>query len=395
MDAKERVLKEINHEEPDKIPSFEASIDNLSIYRHYGAKYIFQGAGKGLKMMYYLCWGSNKLLTKILVNMSKKKSAIRRGIKPVIELYAKIGIDLCVVPLCLYPIRYFKTGYIDEFARKFEFKKNPADNMDISYYMGGTLKDFEDYEAFPPLDPDNPTREKAYRIAKDFEKKYNDRIYIAPSIFGMMEPTWEAFGLENFSRLLAKPKQVKKIFDDRGQFAVDLVKRVIEWGEDGAILVYDDYGYKAGLFMSPRNYRKYVFPWLKRICDEAHKGGLKVMLHSCGDDYLIFKDIIDAGVDAIHPIEPTTANPDYDIFKLNEQYGDKICFIGNVSPQDLSDKNPNYIKEYTTKLIKNIAPGGGFILSSGHSINPAVKLENFLAMREILEKYGAYPIRIN
>ncbi|MHA1440011.1 MAG: uroporphyrinogen decarboxylase family protein, partial [Promethearchaeota archaeon] len=65
-----------------------------------------------------------------------------------------------------------------------------------------------------------------------------------------------------------------------------------------------------------------------------------------------------------------------------------------VSPQDLSDKNPDDIREYTKRLIKEVAPGGGFILSSGHSINPAVKLENYLAMREIAEKYGKYPIKI-
>ncbi|TFG25626.1 MAG: hypothetical protein EU533_00910 [Promethearchaeota archaeon] len=52
------------------------------------------------------------------------------------------------------------------------------------------------------------------------------------------------------------------------------------------------------------------------------------------------------------------------------------------------------MEEYVKKLIKTRAPGGGFILSSGHSINPAIKLENFLAMHETLKKYGKYPIQI-
>ena len=147
--------------------------------------------------------------------------------------------------------------------------------------------------------------------------------------------------------------------------------------------------------MSPRSYRSYVLPWVEQICKTAHKAGIKVILHSCGDIYPIFEDIIKIGVDAINPIEPTTANPEYDIFKLKEKYGDKMCFIGNVSPQDLSDKDPDTIRDYTKKLIKHIAPGGGFILSSGHSINPAVKLENFLAMRETLDKFGKYPIQID
>jgi len=42
-----------------------------------------------------------------------------------------------------------------------------------------------------------------------------------------------------------------------------------------------------------------------------------------------------------------------------------------------------------------VAPGGGYILSTGHSINPAVKLENYLAMQDAYKKYGQYPIKID
>ncbi len=120
-----------------------------------------------------------------------------------------------------------------------------------------------------------------------------------------------------------------------------------------------------------------------------------MLLHSCGDIFQLFESIINLGVDGIHPIEPTTTNLKYNIFELYEKFADKICFIGNVSPQDLADKSSNFIETYTKKLIKKLAPGGGFILSSGHSINPSVKLHNYLAMNETLKKYGTYPISIN
>ena len=168
----------------------------------------------------------------------------------------------------------------------------------------------------------------------------------------------------------------------------------IDWGETEAILIMDDYGYKSGLLMSPKNYRTYVMPWLKESCKIAHKGGLKVILHSCGDISELLDDIVKVGVDAIHPIEPTTANPKYNIFELYEKFSNKITFIGNVSPQDLADKEPEFIEDYTKNLLKKLAPGGGFILSSGHSINPSVKLENYLAMHNTLKKYGTYPIKL-
>jgi len=396
MDAKERIIKTTNHEIPDKIPSFELSIDNLEICEHYDARYPFQGGCGGRKFFYYLCWGNTKVLTRVFNYFAKKKATIKMAIKPIISLFLKIGIDTTCIPVGMFPVQYSKTGYVDEFAKRFEFKKNPNDGMDMAYYMEGVLKDFEDYEAFyneHPLDPDDPMRETTYKLSKKLEEKAEGKIYLMPSLMGMMESTWEGFGLEKFSLMLARPKNIKKVFDDRGKFAVEMVKRIVEWGETGPILVYDDYGYKTGLFMSPRNYRKYVFPWMERICDTAHKGGLKVMLHSCGDIIQIFEDLIKAGVDGFHPIEATTANPDYDIFKLKEKYGDKVTFIGNVSPQDLADSPPEDIRDYTKKLIEKVAPGGGYIFSSGHSINPAVKLENYLTMRETLEKYGTYPIK--
>ncbi|MHA1491770.1 MAG: uroporphyrinogen decarboxylase family protein [Promethearchaeota archaeon] len=391
MNAKERVLKTINHEEPDRVPTFEISIDNLTIYNHFGLKYGYQGSGALLKALYYLLLGNKKLLTKLATKLSKVVDTV----KPGLDLYKKIGIDLSCIWLGYLPIFFQKEGIIDDTGRILHFKKNPSDNMDVLYYIGGSFKSFEDYEAFPPLDPDSSIRKEFFDVAKEMERQSNGEIYIMPAIFGLMESTWQAFGMENFSRLLTHPKQIKKVFDDRGKFGVEMVKRIIDWGETGPVLIGDDYGYKNGLLMSPRNYQKYVLPWIKRICNTAHKGGLKVVLHSCGDIYKLFENIIECGVDAIHPLEPTTANPEYDIFKLNRKYGDKITFVGNVSPQDLADKEPEYISNHVKKLIKEIAPGGGFILSSGHSINPAVKLKNFLAMQEMVKKYGEYPININ
>lgn len=392
MDAITRIRKTIGHEEPDRIPSFEAGIDNIEIRNYFGENYFLESAVSMQNLLYNLLFGNLKLLNRILSRAGNSNYAAKIAVKKGARLYKKIGLDMYSAPLCLLPKQYIKGGFIDEFGRNMLYKTNPSDGMNMLYFMGGKIENFNQYLEFPKPDPDNPVREKIYKSSKEVEKEYNNDLYLLPSISGMMEVTWEGFGLENFSKLLSHPSDAKHVFDDRGQFALEMVKRIIEWGEETAVLLYDDYGYKKGLFMSPKNYREYVIPWLTRICDTAHKGGLKVILHSCGDDYKLLDDIVNAGVDALHPIEPTTANPEYNIFRLKEKYGDKLCFVGNVSPQDLSDKEPAYIKSYTRELIKKIGPGGGFILSSGHSINPAVKLENFLAMRETLAKHGSYPI---
>ena len=86
--------------------------------------------------------------------------------------------------------------------------------------------------------------------------------------------------------------------------------------------------------------------------------------------------------------------PEYDIFKLNEKYGDQITLVGNISPVMLAVGTTDEIKEYSKKLIRELAPGGGYIFSSGHSINPAITVDRWEAVMEIREKYGSYPIDV-
>ncbi len=397
MNARERILKALNHEESDRVPSYEMEIDNFDVCHHFGEEYVYTGIAKTIKDTYEISNRDTEVLTQTILKATESRGFLKNTFKKQFGLYDKIGIDLFAVPITGYIMmlsRVDQTSFTDEYDRIFDLKENPEDGLELFYYRGGTCKTFKDYQSAPQPDPDNPRRKKYFTAMKKAEKEFEGRVYAAPALWSTFEATWETFGFTDFCKLLKRPKQVQKVFDDRGKFLVEVLKRYIEWGEESVVFVLDDYGYKSGLMISPRDYNKYVIPWLNKICNIAHKAGLKVVLHSCGDIYKILDDLINAGIDGLHPIEPTTANPEYDIFKLNEKYGDKITFIGNVSPQDLADKKPEFIKEYTKKLIKELAPGGGFILSSGHSINPAVKLENYLAMQDTLKKYGKYPIKL-
>ena len=80
MNAKERVLKALNHEEPDRIPTSEGTFDNLEIVEHYGEKYVFQGIGKILKLLYFLNFKSERRMTKFLSRWAQKKFIIRKCI---------------------------------------------------------------------------------------------------------------------------------------------------------------------------------------------------------------------------------------------------------------------------------------------------------------------------
>jgi len=380
------VLKALNHEEPDRVPAFESAFTNNTIMEHYGVP-AGGGLTGGLNAIKYLPFKDR------IANwaVSNQKFLVK-GYTDNYEFLRRVKIDIGISLVTHTQRKIIKGGIIDEFGRIMKFEEYEGDGTVISAYHGGYLKSFEDYESWKRPDPHEPRRLAAYLAGKEVQEQMNNEILSVPAIGGMMEPSWEAFGFERFSRILGHPKQAKKVFDDNGELALELTKILADHGAE-LILIWDDYGFKNGPFMSPKSFQTYVFPWLKRICDEAHKRGSKILLHSDGDLMLLFEDIIDCGVDALNPIEPTTANPEYDIFKLKEKYGDKITFVGNISPVMLAEGTISEIEEYSKRLIHELAPGGGYIFSSGHSINPAITVDRWEAVMRVREKYGTYPIQ--
>ena len=387
MDAPTRVMKTLNHEEPDRVPAYEAFTNN-AIMNHYGIP-TSHGVGNTFKVLSYLPF-KDRIASWAVSN----KNFFVKGYTENYEFLRRTKVDIGICLFTHFQKKVIPGGLIDEFGRIIKFETYEEDGTVISAYHGGYFKNFEEYEIWERPDPQDPKRLASYHAGKEVQASMNNEVLAVPTINGLLEPSWEAFGFERFSRLLRHPKQAKKVFDDHGKLAVELTKIL---GDEGAelIMVLDDYGFKNGPFMSPKNFQTYVFPWLKRICDEAHKRGTKILLHSDGDLMLLFDDILNCGIDAINPIEPSTANPDYDIFKLNEKYGDKITFVGNISPIMLAEGTISEIENYTKKLIQELAPGGGYIFASGHSIPPTVTIDRWEAVMRMREKYGNYPIQIS
>lgn len=384
MDAPTRVITTLNHEEPDKVPYFESGFTNNALMRHFGITPMNRGP-----------------LLNLLKLMPFRNTIVRRGFTSKIyqaidmlhiaKLCKAASIDIMLTTSSLYPRKIVKDGFIDEFGRHMHFEYY-KDGTEILGYLGGYFKNFEAYQSWEQPDPNWDARLNGFLAGVNAQKKFDNYVLAIGVITGMMEVTWEGFGFETFSRLLVKRKEIKTIFDDRGNFTNEVVKILAEQGAK-VVLIFDDMGFKNGLFMSRKDYRAYVFPWLKQICQTAHERDCKILLHSDGDISDILEDLVDdCKIDALNPIEPMTANPNYNIFKIKERFGDRLTLVGNVSPVMLATGTVPEIEAYTKRLMQECAPGGGYILASGHSINPAVTFDRWQAMLATRDKYGVYPI---
>jgi uroporphyrinogen decarboxylase len=142
--------------------------------------------------------------------------------------------------------------------------------------------------------------------------------------------------------------------------------------------------------MSPQHFRQFVLPYLKRSIDAAHDEGVPFIKHTDGNIWAILDDLVQAGIDALDPIEPAAG---MDIGEVKAKYGDRIAVIGNVDCSFVLTRGTvEEVEEAVKETIAKASPGGGHILASSNSIHPAVKPENYKAMVEAARKFGRYPI---
>ena len=145
------------------------------------------------------------------------------------------------------------------------------------------------------------------------------------------------------------------------------------------IALSDDYGTQKAMLISPDAWRRFVRPRLAGIFAMAKVAGRTVFLHSCGNVRPIVPDLIDLGLDILHPIQPEAM----DILDLKRTFGRDLTFCGGLGTQDLLvHATPAQIHREVTRLRDEMGRGGGYILEPGITIQADVPLANILALVE-------------
>lgn len=153
-------------------------------------------------------------------------------------------------------------------------------------------------------------------------------------------------------------------------------KRAADAGADG-VWAGDDLGTQRSLFMSPEMFRNIYKPYYKKLADSLHENGLDFWLHTCGNVTEIMEDLIEVGVDAVHPIQAGTMDDEY----IARKYGGRIAFwIGMDVQQLLPFGTPEEVREGCGRRLQTfLRPDGGLILAAGNAIMPETPLENIKA----------------
>jgi len=97
------------------------------------------------------------------------------------------------------------------------------------------------------------------------------------------------------------------------------------------------------------------------------------------------------GVDIVQPLQANAARNE-NAARLKSKFGDRMVFHGNTNNQGGFHKSKNEVIADALYRIRHLAPGGGYIFSSGHNIQANMPPENILALFDTAKEYGTYPI---
>ena len=345
MNSRERVIAALERREPDRVPFFECVIDHR----------VMDALLPGCDYFQFNDWIG-------LDNASQNRSSWSRDNVDFIDEEKGLFRD--------------KWGVI----RAFGPESTPVP-------LEGPIKTPEDLDNYQPPDPNAddvlggmPEVIQRYRGKKAVTAICRDAFFNPAFLRGTQQFLMD---------MIDNPKLVHGLIDVALSYDIPAMQRMVAAGMD-VVVFGDDYADKNSTLMSPKHFKQYILPGLKRCVDAAHEAGAYVVKHTDGNIMAIIDMIVETGIDALNPLEPQAG---MDIGLIKEKYGDRIALIGNIDCGYILSQAPvEEVREVTRRTIQTAAPGGGYCLSSSNSIHSSVKPENLKAMVDTLREFGEYPI---
>ncbi|MFW6181509.1 MAG: uroporphyrinogen decarboxylase family protein, partial [Spirochaetota bacterium] len=256
---------------------------------------------------------------------------------------------------------------------------------------GATMADLRRYR-FP--DPADPARFEG--LAERAAGLYEDTGYalVGGTLPCLFYHGWVLRGMEQFMvDLLADPAFAGELMDRITDWHLAFMDRYLD--AVGPYISYqwvgDDWGVQHGQLISTAMFREVVAPRFERIIGFIKsRTAARVCYHTCGSTAWVIQDLIDLGVDIVHPLQ---ANADgNDPVSLKREFGGRIVFHGNTDNQGVFHRSAEEVTADALYRLRHLAPGGGYIFSSGHNIQANMPPENILALYAAAREYGTYPI---
>ena len=226
------------------------------------------------------------------------------------------------------------------------------------------------------------------RLARDYPRWRREGHWIEGHFWFGFDITHSWFvGTERIlMALVEEPDWCREMFETELDMCIAHFDMLWEAGYTvDAIFWPDDMGYKFNQFFSLTTYRELIKPVHRRAVEWAHAKGIPVRLHSCGDIRPFIPEFIDIGIDCLHPLEVKAG---VDPLAVKREFGDRLALNGGLNALLYDD--PDRFATEMRRVVPTLKAGGGYLLSSDHSIPSSVSLETFRAIVKLARELGSY-----
>lgn len=305
------------------------------------------------------------------------------GVKNMHELKLAVGDDFYAIE-----VPYHSPTASAIFAAFDWYMDGNVDAEERTLTADGCFKDAEEVEDLDFFQWPDP--EKYIDVAecrRRVEAAPEDKVRLAMCWSAHFQDTCASFGMETaLMNMLSNPEIYEAVDEKIVSFYLKANEIFFEAtkGKLDAVLIGNDMGSQRGLMLSPQCVRDFIIPGCKKLVDQAHAYGLKVIYHSCGSIAQVIPDLIEAGVDVVHPIQALAAGMEPD--RLKQQFGNQVAFCGGVDTQDLLVNGTPEMVQAKVKELRTIFPTGLVISPSHEAIMEDVPPANIHALFEEAQK---------
>lgn len=366
--SRERVLKVLAHQKPDRIPcDYLATLEVDRKLRNY--------------------FNISSPDHEIEVEEGVARWSIERG-KSVEGILDKLGVDIRQVNPdynAPYVEKYPDGSWKDIWGVIYRKVSNEFGEYAESIFKPfAEIRTLDDVRNYPWPSPDWYDYSKVYEQCIQYEG-YAIKAG-GPGVIDLLNGISNARGMEQVLIDVGMEDPVGvAIFDRRFDFYYEFTRRTLEAGK-GKIDIFwigDDMGSQQGLLISPRSWRRVFKPYMKKMIDLIHGFDVKAMMHSCGSTHLIWDDLVELGLDVYQTVQEQAVGMNPKELKL--KYGDKISLHGAIDSQGfLQNATPNEVKAMLRERIEILSAKGGYICASCHNLQPDIPVENIVAMYETI-----------
>ena len=250
----------------------------------------------------------------------------------------------------------------------------------------GIITDMDAFERYPWPDPAKADYREFEQVGQYLPVGMKAIFYGGP----IFQWVWMLMGFETFCfALIENLELVERLFVRLGQIRLGVLEHALQiCGDIGAVWQLDDIAYSEGLMVSPRILREYLFPWFRRMRALCDARNLALIYHTDGAIWPVLEDVLDIGINAIHPIEPKGMGAD--ICGLKRKVRGRLCIIGGVDLDILIRGTPEDVAQEAKKKLHQAGEGGGYIVGSSNTVTDSVSLCNYRAMIETALECGGY-----